>query len=517
MSTTSENNKRIAKNAIALYIRSFVTMLIGLYTSRVILQALGVEDYGIYNVVGGFVSLFSIISSSLSGSVSRFLTFELGRKDIEKLRRVFSTSIFVLMGLSVLVVLATETFGLWYLYNKMVIPSDRMEAAFWVFHISVFTFVLTLINAPYQASVISHERMGVYAYLSIFDAVCKLLICYLVMAAPIDKLVYYALLLCLIGVFDQCFYVWYCKRHFEESHFKMLFDKTLFKEMFSFAGWNFIGSSSAVLRNQGASLLLNAFGGPVVNAANGIATTITGVVSGFVNSFTQAFTPQITKRYAAGEYESLMNLLIFGSRYSYYLLFLISLPIILNAHFIFMIWLGVVPEFTVSFSRWIFIYLLAESISRPIITAKNATGRIRNYQIVVGGILLLMLPISYIFLKLGASVVIVAISNAFTAVLAFFARMYMLRGDFPCWSSKVYFKQVFLNVISVSFVATPIPLLSCYNMQEGWICLLISSILALVCTICSILYVGCNKTERILILSKCKEAIHLGLKTIQLK
>lgn len=517
MPTTSENNKRIAKNAIALYFRSIVTMLIGLYTSRVILQALGVEDYGIYNVVGGFVTLFSIISKSLSGSVSRFLTFELGRRETEKLRRVFSTSIFVLMGLSALVVLATETFGLWYLFNKMVIPSNRMDAAFWVFHISVFTFVISLINVPYQASVISHERMHVYAYLSIFDAICKLLICYLVMYAPIDKLVYFALLFCLVGIFNQCFYVWYCKHHFEESHFKMLFDKTLFKEMFSFAGWNFIGSSSAVLRNQGASLLLNAFGGPVVNAANGIATTITSVVSSFVNNFTQAFTPQITKRYAAGEYESLMNLLINGSKYSFYLLFLLSLPVILNAHYIFTIWLGVVPEFTVSFCRWIFIYLLVDSISRPIITAKNATGRIRNYQIVVGGILLLMLPISYVCLKLGASVVVVAISNAFTAILAFFARIYMLRGDFPCWSSKVYFKKVVINVVLVSLIASLLPLLLYLNLPEGWIRLLLSSILAFGCTICSILYVGCNKTERLLILSKCKEVKLLGSKIIKIK
>ncbi len=507
MQTTSENNKRIAKNAIALYIRSFVTMLIGLYTSRVIIQALGVEDYGIYNVVGGFVSLFSIISSSLSGSVSRFLTFELGRGDIEKLKRIFSTSIFVLMGLSVLVVIATETFGLWYLYNKMVIPSDRMEAAFWVFHISVFTFVLALINAPYQASVISHERMDIYAYISIFDAICKLLICYLVMTAPIDKLVYYALLLCLIGIFNRCFYAWYCKRHFEESHFKMLFDKTLFKEMFSFAGWNFFGSSASILRHQGASLLLNAFGGPVVNAANGIATTITGVVSGFVNNFTQAFTPQITKRYAAGEYKSLMDLLIYGSKFSYYLLFLFSLPIILNAHFIFKLWLGVVPEYTVSFSRWIFVFLLAESVSRPIITAKSATGRIRNYQIIVGGILLLMLPISYVCLKLGASVVAVAISNAFTAILAIFARMYMLRGDFPCWSSRLYFNKVILNAFAVSIIASIIPLFLYLFQHEGWERFLSTSILSIICTVVSILYVGCTKKERHFILAKLRTAI----------
>ena len=510
-------NNRIAKNAAALYLRSTVTLFIGLYTSRVILQALGVEDYGIYNVVGGFVSLFSLISVSLTGSIGRYLAFELGKGDVVKLRKVFSTSILVLIGISVLVVIATETIGLWYLYNKMVIPPGRIEAAFWVFQLSVLTFVLSVINAPYSSSIIAHERMEIYAYLSIFDAVCKLLICYLVMKAPFDRLVFYALLLFSISVISQLIYVWFCKCNFEECHFIMIFDKNLSKGMFSFAGWNFIGSSAAVLRNQGASLLLNAFGGPAVNAANGIANTITGIVSGFISNFTQAFTPQITKRYAAGEYESLMKLLIYGSRFSYYLLFLLSLPVMLNAHFVFKIWLGIVPEYTVPFCRWIFIFLLAESVSRPIITAKNATGRIRNYQIVVGGILLLMLPASYICLKLGASVVVVAVSNAVTAILAILARMYMLRGDFPLWSSRVFVKKVLLNVVLVSLLASVLPVLIYMNMEEGWIRLLSTSLISVICTSISILYIGCNKTERQIIMVKIKAAVNLTRSRLRIK
>ena len=224
-----------------------------------------------------------------------------------------------------------------------------------------------------------------------------------------------------------------------------------------------------------------------------------------LNSFSQAFNPQITKRYAAGEYESLMNLLIYGSRYSYYLMFLIALPIMLNANIIFKIWLGIVPEYTVPFSRWIFIYLLTDSISRPIITAKNATGEIRNYQIVVGGILLLMLPISYICLKLGASVISVVIANAGTAILAVFARMYMLRGDFPSWSSRVFINKVLLNVLLVSIFSAVLPILLYINLQEGWTRLLSTSALAVICTTGSILYVGCTKSERAMIFSKCKE------------
>lgn len=514
MSSLSENNKLIAKNAIALYFRMVVTMLMGLYTSRVILHALGVEDYGIYNVVGGFVSMFSLMSGSLQSAVSRYLIFELGKGNIGRLKKVFSTSLYVLGALSLLVLFATETFGLWYLENKMVIPADRYDAAFWVFHISVFTFILSLVNTPYTASVISHERMGVYAYISVIDAVFKLLISYMVFYSPIDQLVYYALLLCFVSVLYQCYYVWYCKRHFEECHFKMIFDRDLFKGMFSFAGWNFIGSSAAVLRTQGANLLLNAFGGPVVNAANGIANTITNVVSMFVSNFTQAFNPQITKRYAAAEYESLMKLLIYGSKYSFYLMFLLALPVMINTNFILTLWLGIVPEHTVLFARWTFIFLLAESISRPIITAKNATGQIRNYQIVVGGVLLTMLPLSYISLKIGAPVTIVAFFNAATAIMAIFARMYMLKDDFPCWSSRVYFKKVFLNVIFVAVMASILPLVLYNYLSKGWASFLLTSLASVVCTLLSILFIGCSQTERSMIYTKIKEGLVLARKKL---
>ena len=348
---TQSTNKRIAKNAAALYFRMIVTMLVGLYTSRVILQTLGVEDYGIYNVVGGFVSMFSLISGSLREAVSRFITYELGTGNKERLRAIFSTSCFVMAGLSVIIVIATETIGLWYLHNKMVLPEERLYAASWCFQLSVASFVLSLLSTAYTASIISHERMGIYAWISILDAVLKLLICYAVMVSPADKLISYAFLLFSVGVIDQIVYWAYCRRNFEECNISFVFDRALFKEMFSFAGWNFIGSSAAVLRTQGAALMLNYFGGPVVNAANGIATQITGVVSKFVSNFTQAFNPQITKQYAAGEYESLMRLLIYGSKYSYYLMFILALPVFFNARFILEIWLGVVPDYTVEFTR----------------------------------------------------------------------------------------------------------------------------------------------------------------------
>lgn len=501
------NNKQIAKNAAALYFRMIVMMIIGFYTARVILNALGVTDYGIYNVVGGFVSMFSLVSSSLVSSISRSLTFELGKGNVEKLKRTFSTSILVLLGLSIILVILFEIIGVWYLDNKMVIPADRLYAAHWCFQLSVVTFLLGLINAPYNASIVSHERMDIFAYFTILEAIFKLLICFAIIHSPIDRLILYAILLCFVTIINQIIYVVFCRRNFSECNFKWGFDGALFKELFSFAGWNFIGCSAAVLRTQGATLLLNWAGGPAVNAANGVANQLCNIVNGFVNNFTQAFNPQITKRYAAKEYESLMNLLIYGSKYSYFLLFFLAFPLFLNVHFVLEIWLGQVPEHTVSFVRWIIIFMLAEAMSRPIITAKNATGDIRNYQIVVGGVLLLMLPASYIGLKLGLPVEFVPFCNASTACLAVVTRMYMLRGDFPGWSSYVFIKSVIVNVLLVTLIASIIPYILYRLISYGWINFVVTTIMCVLCSGLSVFYVGCDKQERILIVAQAKKII----------
>lgn len=499
------SNSRIAKNVLALYFRMFLTMAVGLYTSRVILNALGVEDYGIYNVVGGFVSMFSIISGSLSSSISRFLTYELGRDKLDNLKRVFNTSIFVLIGLAVIVVMATETIGIWYLENKMVIPTASKYAAMWCFQLSLVTFVVNLINQPYSAAIIAHERMDIYAYIAILDSILKLLICFAVVHSPINRLIFYAILLCIVSLINQTVYVVFCKRKFIECKFHWIFDKSLFKEMFGFAGWNFIGSSAAILTSQGSNLLLNWAGGPIVNAAYAIALNVSNYISLLVNNFTLAFTPQITKRYAAQEYESLMQLLIFGSKYSYFLMFIVALPIMLSAHFLIKLWLGQVPDYTVWFVRFIVLGNLFDAISRPVVNAKNATGRIRNYQIVVGGILLLVLPISYIALKLGLPITSVTAVAALISFIAVLARMYMLRGDFPCWSSRLFFDEVILKVTYVSIISAILPILIHLYLPYGWTNFILTSLVSVLSTIICILYLGCNQYERQDICSKVKQ------------
>lgn len=496
MSDNQSNNKRIAKNAAALYFRMFITMLVGLYTSRIILQALGVEDYGLYNVVGGFVGMFSIISGSLSAAISRFLTYELGTGNKQRLKIAFSTSIYVQFGLSVVIVLLAESIGLWYLYNKMVIAPGRLFAANWAYQFSIVSFILGLLSAPYNAVIISHEKMGAFAYISIYEVVCKLLICFAVIHSPIDKLIFYSLLLMLVGVSVRILYVVYCNKKFEECSGGRIFDKTMLGQMFGFAGWNFIGASSSVLRNQGGTLLLNAFGGTVVNAANGIGQALSAVVINFVSNFTVAFSPQITKSYASKNYTELEKLLTYGPKLSFYMMFFLGLPVMLNADYILHLWLGTVPGYSVDFMRLIMIFSLNETISGPLITAKLATGNIKNYQIVVGGVQMMALPLAYVVLKLGAPVTFMYVAYIITSVGCFIARIVMLRGDIPEWSSRKFFYNVFCNVWGIALISSVIPLIIYLQIQKGFVCLIITTLVSVLTTGLSIFYVGLNKTER---------------------
>ena len=504
MTTTSENNKRIAKNTLLLYFRMLLTMLVSLYTSRVVLNALGVEDYGIYNVVGGVVAMFSILSSSLSAAISRFITFELGRKDLDKLKRVFSSAVTIQIGLALIIILLAETIGLWFLNEKMVIPSERMTAANWVFQFSILTFAVHLISVPYNAAIIAHEKMSAFAYISILEVIGKLIVAFSIAIIPMDKLIYYGLLLMIIAVSICLVYGIYCKKKFEECIFYLYFDRALLKQMFSFAGWNFIGASSSVLRDQGGNLIINLFCGPAVNAARGIAIQVSHAIQGFVTNFMTALNPQITKSYASGNHDYMITLIFQGARLSFYILLILSLPVILNTHYILSLWLGVVPEHTVTFIQLVLIFAMSESLANPLITAMLATGNIRNYQLVVGGLQILNLPISYLFLRVGyppESVFIVAIVISIGCEIA---RLYMLRKmiNLPVLT---FLKEVYFNVIIVSFSATIIPCIIINRMEENFANLLLTSFLCVVCTSVSILYIGCKKNERTFILRKLQE------------
>lgn len=331
MQNSSQNNKRIAKNTMLLYGRMFLMMLIGLYTSRVVLNALGVEDYGIYNVVGGLVTMFSMLSGSLSAAISRFITYELGKENQDKLSRIFSASVTIQLLLSLIIVILAELIGVWFLNEKMSIPSDRMVAANAVLQISIITFVINLISVPYNAVIIAHERMSAFAYISILEAIGKLVIASLIVASPLDKLIFYAILMCALSVLIRMIYGFYCKRHFNECSYHFRWDKGLLGQMFKFAGWNFFGAGSALLMTQGVNMLMNMFFGVTINAARGVANQVDSTVQQFVNNFTTAINPQITKSYASEDLPYMHKLVCIGSKYSFFLTWFFALPLLLEA------------------------------------------------------------------------------------------------------------------------------------------------------------------------------------------
>lgn len=492
------SNKRIAKNTIFLYFRMLITMVVGLYTSRVILNTLGVEDYGINNVVGGVVSMFSLISASISASIGRFITFELGVGNIVKLKRVFSTSVTIQIILAIVIIVVAEIVGIWFLNNKLEIAPDRMVAANWVFHCSLITFAIGLISLPYNACIVAHEHMNAFAYVSILEVVLKLVIVYMLLISPFDKLETYAVLGVIVAIIIRLIYGWYCKRKFVECSYRPILDKSLFKQMFGFAGWELVGSSAAILRGQGSDILINIFTKTtVVNAAAGIAATLTGIISGFVGNFTMAFTPQITKLYAAQKFDELVKLIYMGCKFAPYLMLIIALPVFFNARFILELWLGVVPEHTVNFVLITILFMFNELMARPLITAKLANGNIRNYQIIVGGVLLLTLPIAYSALYFGAPVEAVFIAKLLTSIMATYMRLYMLKGDIPRLSVYDFIKNVYFRVISVGIVAAILPTISYMYISDQVIQFVITSIIAVISTIISVYFIGCTKIEQL--------------------
>lgn len=498
---TSENNKRIAKNTLLLYFRMLFMMVVSLYTSRVILNALGVEDFGIYNVVGGVVAMFTVISGSLSAAISRFITYELGKGDQSKLNRIFSASVTIQLLLSLIIVVLIESVGVWFLNAKMTIPEDRMTAANWVLQFSIVTFVINLISVPYNAAIIAHEKMSAFAYISILEAVGKLAIAFLIMWSPIDKLIYYAILMCAVAIIVRFTYGHYCKKHFVECIYHFHWDKDIQKQIFGFAGWNFIGASSTILRDQGGNIILNMFFGPSVNAARGIANQVNGAITGFVQNFMTALNPQITKSYASGNNEYMMTLVFQGARLSFYMLLLLSLPVLVNTHYILVIWLKLVPDHAVLFVQLILIFAMCESISNPLITAMLATGRIRNYQIVVGGMQLLNLPISYWCLQCGCmpeSILIVAICISLGCLTA---RLILLRNMINL-SIALYVKKVILNILVVAAISVIIPYTLTKYMSESFVTFFVISLITIFCTIIAEYCIGCSSEERLFIKDK---------------
>lgn len=503
MSKDTTRNKTIAKNTAMLYIRMLVTMAIGLYTSRVVLEQLGVDDYGIYNVIGGIVAMFSIISASLSTSISRFLTFELGKGNDSKLNRIFSTAIIIQAAIGCLVLILGEIIGVWFIYNKMTIPADRLTAANWVLQCSLATFLINMISLPYNATIIAHEKMQAFAFISFLEAFLKLGVAFSLFITPFDTLKTYAVLITVAALVVRVVYSIYCKSHFKECYFRFIFDKSILKEMLSFSGWNFIGSTSGILKDQGVNVLMNIFCGPAVNAARGISSQINSVITSFSSNFMLATNPQIIKSYAAKDYTYMMTLIRSAARFSFYMLLVLSLPIIINAPFILHKWLTIVPDYTVHFVRLILTLGMIESLSIPLQYANQATGNIKLYQITVGGLQLLNFPISYILLKAGIEPECTYLVAIIIGVMCLFARLIILKRTIKL-DIQVFITKVCLNVLKVGAISVAIPILILVFIDDtnGWGSFSILTSVSLLSTALSIIYIGCNSHERKALFSK---------------
>lgn len=496
MPQTSENNKRIAKNTLLLYVRMLFTMAIGLYTSRVVLNTLGVTDYGIYNVVGGVIAMLGFLTSSMAAASSRFITFDLGRGDMAVMKRTFGNIKSIHLILAGIILLFGETAGLWFVMNKMQIPAGRMTAALWVYQFSVLASILNVVSVPYNAAIIAHERMTAFAYIGVVDALLKLGIAFLLLAVPYDKLTVYAMLFFCVQVIIRVIYGIYCTRHFEETRVRYSADRKTFKEIFSFAAWTMNGCLAGIGATQGVNILLNLFFGPAVNAARGIAVEVQAGVQSFCYKFQMALNPQLTKCYAQEDLSAMHRLLKLSSKFSFYLLLFLSLPIVFEAPLILKWWLGMVPDHTVNFLRLILCLSLLMVLSNPLVVSVHATGRIKRFQIIEGSILLCILPVDYIILKLFDVVpeTVFAI-HIFIELCAQYARM---RIVLPMIGMRVadYFKDVVLPVSKVLFIAPALPLMLYLSVEQSVASFFTVCLVSVLSVIFAAYIVGCNGREQ---------------------
>mgnify|MGYP003575247365 CR=1 FL=1 len=503
---TQSNNKRIFLNTIFLYGRMILLMLVSLFTVREIFNALGVIDYGLYNVVAGIVVLFSFLSNTMLGASQRFFAFDIGKNDNSKLRKTFSITLTIYFFIAIVVLIFAETLGLWFLNFKMNIPSDRLYASNWVYQFSVISFIISILTIPYTALLVAHEKLKYYAYLGVFEAFMKLLIVYVLLIVNFDRLIMYSGLLLFVTMINSAIYYFICVKNFQESRYFFIWDKKYFGELLSFSGWNLFGAFAGVLNNQGINILLNIFFGAVLNSARAIATQINSVLNLFVSNLMLSVRPQITKYYAQDSKDKMLNLVFQSSKIGFYLLVFLSIPILINAEFIIKLWLGNIQEYVVLFIRITILTTLIDSISYPLMTAAQATGDVKKYQIIVGGFLLLNIPLAYFLYKLGFPAEYGLYVIMITSTICLFLRLILLKTLIGL-NIKGFFMNVIIKDISVFFLA----LIPIYYINKNLTIDIISFILitffSLFYTLLVIFLIGISRSEKHYVYSAIKSKI----------
>lgn len=465
----NKENKRIALNTIALYIRMFATLLVGLYTSRVLLEILGVIDFGVYNVVCGLVMMFSFVNATLSTGTQRFLNIAMGYGDEEKVKNVFNTAFYLHLILAFIIILLLETLGLWFLYHKLVIPVEKIYDAFWIFQFSVIVCALQITQVPYTACLVAHEEMRIYAYIGVWDAFSKLLIAFLLYILNRNHLIFYGLFLMIQQIFTILIYRVYCIQNFKESHICRNFDRKEAKQMITFSGWNIIGCMAVTLNGQGVNILLNMFFGPVINAARAISMQIYNAATQFAGNFQTAVNPQIIKLYAQKEYNEMHSLICNNVKYATFLILILIIPIIVEIDFILYIWLGDnIPHYTAVFSQIILLQCLITTLSRPLIIAIHAIGKLQTYSLVSGSVLLLILPLAYFLLKMDISVILVCVVCIFPWLFELIFCVYYVNNHIG-QSAIYFFKYVILKTLAICLIASLGFIIIHILMDFGWV------------------------------------------------
>lgn len=500
------DNRRLAKNTIMLYGRTAFTLIISLFTSRLTLQALGVDNYGISNAVGGVIALLEIVSGSMESSISRYITFELGHGDFNKLKRTFSTAVNIQLILGLIVVMIAETVGVWFLNAKMNIPAGRMVAANWVLQCAIITFFVSITQVPYSACVIGHEKMSFFAVLGISRSVLRLIIVCLLFVLPYDKLIMMSILLLMAHVIIQLVQRFYCIRFFQECEYSFVIDKSLLGEMMGYTSWNFLTNGAWVLSNQGVNVLINLFFGVAYNAARGVAVSLEAVVKKFVNDFMMAMNPQITKSYAAGDFEEMNMLVCRGTRFAYYLMLVFALPLLFEAYNVLHLWLGVVPDYSVLFFRLSVIGTLIVILGQTSVTAVMASGDIKWYCIIITIITIFVTPLTYLFYKLGYPVEISYVIFIITYGINDIVRLVLMK---KIWGFPIllYVRETLIPVILVTILSFILPLIIRYVLDDSIVRFILTIIVSFFSSIIVIYSVGLKKSEKELIVGKALQYI----------
>lgn len=490
------SNRRITKNMIFLYVRMLFTMGVALYTSRVVLNALGEEDFGIYNVVGGVVTMLAFLNGVMGSGTSRFLTYELGRGNLEQLNKIFNVALVIHVAIAIVVFLLAETIGLWFMMTQMTIPAERLNAAFWVYQFSVLSCVVQLTQTPYTAIIIAHERMNIYAYVSILEVVLKLGIAGLIACyVSFDKLIFYATALFVVFLIVACVYRSYCIKRYAECRFRFTKDKALCKTLLHFSGWDIIGYLCVVSQGQGINILLNVFFGPIVNAARGITFQVEGAFNAFMGNFMLAVQPQIVKLYAIGELQGMIRLVNASSKYAFYLVWLLALPVFLKTEYILRLWLKEVPDYTVIFIRLILINCLIRAVARAVVIAVHATGNIKRLNLWGGTIGLIPLPLSYVFLRLGFVPEIAFVVVIVCSLVCNIVELIVLKKQI-CFSLKEYLFKVYVICCVVVVCSSVLPLVVRPYFENHIFSLFGFGVLCIFSVVLTVYWVGIDRQTR---------------------